>query len=98
MKGRLLLAKELPNALEELGTEASVQHVIPIMEKLSSDSDDTVRETFSSELDQILLYFYKVYIYKFIKQETQKLIFYRTHLVHSHVKKTAHRINHLPLS
>ncbi|CEI92140.1 hypothetical protein RMCBS344292_06411 [Rhizopus microsporus] len=56
---RLLLAKELPNALEELGTEASVQHVIPIMEKLSSDSDDTVRETFSSELDQILLYFYK---------------------------------------
>ncbi|KAG1048929.1 hypothetical protein G6F43_008718 [Rhizopus delemar] len=38
---RLLLAKELPNALEELGISEAVKHVIPIMEKLAYDMDDT---------------------------------------------------------
>lgn len=30
------------------------------MNKLACDVDDTVKETFASELDQTLLYFYKV--------------------------------------
>lgn len=40
-------------------TEA-MEDVLPIMDKLACDTDDTVKETFASELDQILLYFYKV--------------------------------------
>lgn len=57
---RLLVAKELPSALVELGIEEALEKVIPIMDKLASDPDDTVRETFASELDQTLLFFYKV--------------------------------------
>lgn len=57
---RLLLAKELPAALEDMNITEAVKHVLPIMDKLAYDMDDAVRETFSSELDQMLLYFYKV--------------------------------------
>ncbi|KAI9363798.1 armadillo-type protein [Pilaira anomala] len=56
---RLLLAKELSNALEEISLSEAIEDVLPIMDKLASDSDDTVKETFASELDQTLLYFYK---------------------------------------
>ncbi|RCH88951.1 Serine/threonine-protein phosphatase 4 regulatory subunit 1, partial [Rhizopus stolonifer] len=56
---RLLLAKELPAALEDMNITEAVKHVLPIMDKLAYDMDDAVRETFSSELDQMLLYFYK---------------------------------------
>lgn len=39
----------------------AIEDVLPIMDKLASDNDDTVKETFASELDQTLLYFYKVH-------------------------------------
>lgn len=57
---RLLLAKELPNALGEISITKAIKDIIPVMLKLACDSDDTVRETFAGELDQTLLYFYKV--------------------------------------
>lgn len=56
---RLMLAKELSIALEEISLTEAVEDVLPIMDKLAADSDDTVKETFASELDQTLLYFYK---------------------------------------
>ncbi|KAI8326855.1 armadillo-type protein [Choanephora cucurbitarum] len=56
---RLLLAKELPVALEEITLSEAIEDVLPIMDKLAVDTDDTVRETFAGELDQVLLYFYK---------------------------------------
>ncbi|KAI9470545.1 MAG: armadillo-type protein [Benjaminiella poitrasii] len=56
---RLSLAKELPNALEDLDIDKAIQDVLPIMEELANDSDDTVRETFASELEPTLLHFYK---------------------------------------
>ncbi|CAO0800068.1 unnamed protein product [Mucor circinelloides] len=56
---RLLLAKELSSALEEISLTEAMEDVLPIMDKLACDTDDTVKETFASELDQILLYFYK---------------------------------------
>ncbi|RCI04857.1 hypothetical protein CU098_012459 [Rhizopus stolonifer] len=57
---RILLAKELPRALEEITLSEAVEDVLPIMNRLAADNDDTVKETFASELDQALLYFYKV--------------------------------------
>lgn len=57
---RLLVAKELVHALEEVDLNEAVKEVLPCMEKLAADTDDTVKETFASELDQTLLYFYKV--------------------------------------
>ncbi|KAI8384178.1 armadillo-type protein [Blakeslea trispora] len=56
---RLLLAKELPVALEEITLSEAIDDVLPIIDKLALDTDDTVRETFAGELDQVLLYFYK---------------------------------------
>ncbi|CAO3655028.1 unnamed protein product [Mucor hiemalis] len=56
---RLMLAKELSIALEEISLTEAIEDVLPIMDKLAADSDDTVKETFASELDQTLLYFYK---------------------------------------
>ncbi|KAI8638998.1 armadillo-type protein [Parasitella parasitica] len=56
---RLLLAKELASALDEISLAEAVKDVLPIMDKLACDTDDTVKETFASELDHILLYFYK---------------------------------------
>ncbi|KAG2205706.1 hypothetical protein INT47_008063 [Mucor saturninus] len=56
---RLLVAKELVHALEEVDLNEAVKEVLPCMEKLAADTDDTVKETFASELDQTLLYFYK---------------------------------------
>ncbi|CEP07968.1 hypothetical protein [Parasitella parasitica] len=56
---RLLLAKELSSALKEISLAEAIKDVLPIMDKLACDTDDTVKETFASELDQILLYFYK---------------------------------------
>lgn len=55
-----MLAKELSIALEEISLTEAIEDVLPIMDKLAADSDDTVKETFASELDQTLLYFYKV--------------------------------------
>jgi serine/threonine-protein phosphatase 4 regulatory subunit 1 len=94
---RLLLAKELPNALEELGISEAVKHVIPIMEKLAYDMDDTVRETFSSELDQILLYFYKVSFLYNTFLYTCLYFTNRMHLTYFHAKKMIHKKRHLPL-
>ncbi|KAI8997783.1 armadillo-type protein [Pilobolus umbonatus] len=56
---RLLLAKELNIALEDMNPSEAIEIVVPIMENLAADVDDTVRETFAGELDRILLYFYK---------------------------------------
>jgi hypothetical protein len=58
------LAKELSSALEEISLTEAIEDVLPIMDKLASDIDDTVKETFASELDQTLLYFYKVPFFK----------------------------------
>lgn len=55
-----MLAKELASALEEISLSEAIEEVLPCMDKLASDIDDTVKETFASELDQTLLYFYKV--------------------------------------
>lgn len=56
------MAKELLTALEEIGLTEAIEDVLPIVDKLAADSDETVKETFASELDRILLYFYKVKI------------------------------------
>lgn len=57
---RLLLAKELPNALGEISLKEAIEDILPVVFNLARDSDDTVRETLANELDRILLYFYNV--------------------------------------
>ncbi|KAI8875612.1 ARM repeat-containing protein, partial [Backusella circina FSU 941] len=49
---RLLVAKELPSALVELGIEEALDKVIPIMDKLASDPDDTNAPTQFSTHDE----------------------------------------------
>ncbi|KAF7723996.1 Serine/threonine-protein phosphatase 4 regulatory subunit 1 [Apophysomyces ossiformis] len=55
---RLLFVKDLANTLQEMTMEDALKKVFPIVQKLAADPDDTVRETFVSELDKIILYFY----------------------------------------
>ncbi|KAG0192959.1 hypothetical protein DFQ28_006991 [Apophysomyces sp. BC1034] len=56
---RLLLVKELANTLQEVTIEEALQVIFPMVQELVTDADDTVRETFVSGLDKIILYFYK---------------------------------------
>ncbi|KAF7725695.1 hypothetical protein EC973_009412 [Apophysomyces ossiformis] len=56
---RLLVAKELPTTIHEISVSEAVNYVLPMVLKIGSDSDDTVRETFVSELDKIILYYYE---------------------------------------
>lgn len=60
MVHRLLVAKELPNTIYEISVSEAVNYVLPIVLKIGTDPDDTVRETFVSELDKIIMYYYKV--------------------------------------
>ncbi|KAG0170867.1 Serine/threonine-protein phosphatase 4 regulatory subunit 1 [Apophysomyces sp. BC1034] len=56
---RLLVAKELPNTIHEISVSEAVNYVLPMVLKIGNDPDDTVRETFVSELDKIILYYYE---------------------------------------
>lgn len=38
----------------------AVNYVLPMVLKIGTDPDDAVRETFVSELDRIIMYYYKV--------------------------------------
>ncbi|ORX50959.1 ARM repeat-containing protein [Hesseltinella vesiculosa] len=56
---RQLIAKDLPIALYEAEVDEAVDELLPLVYRLAYDEDDTVRETFASELDKIILYFYR---------------------------------------
>ncbi|KAI9285389.1 armadillo-type protein [Umbelopsis sp. AD052] len=56
---RLLVARELPISLENMSTPEAVTLALPMVQALSKDVDDTVRETFVVELDKIIMYYYR---------------------------------------
>ncbi|KAI9028301.1 armadillo-type protein [Phycomyces nitens] len=56
---RLLAAKEISNIIHEIDVAEAVNYVLPMVLKIGIDPDDTVRETFASELDKIILYYYQ---------------------------------------
>ncbi|KAI8099944.1 armadillo-type protein [Halteromyces radiatus] len=56
---RHLVAKELPNALYEVDTNEAISEMLPVILKIAYDEDEAVRETFVSELDKIIMYFYQ---------------------------------------
>ncbi|KAI7872459.1 armadillo-type protein [Spinellus fusiger] len=56
---RLLVAKELAHALPDISLTEAVEGVLPMALGIGTDTDDTVRETFASELDKIILYYYQ---------------------------------------
>ncbi|KAI8388520.1 armadillo-type protein [Radiomyces spectabilis] len=56
---RLLVAKELPTIIRDIDVEEAVKYVLPMVLKIATDRDDTVRETFISELDKIIMYYYE---------------------------------------
>jgi CRISPR/Cas system-associated protein Csm6 len=60
MLNRHLVAKELPIALYEVTVDEAVTELFPLIMKVAQDDDEAVRETFASELDKIILYFYQV--------------------------------------
>ncbi|KAI7878973.1 ARM repeat-containing protein [Lichtheimia hyalospora FSU 10163] len=55
---RLLVAKELPNTIYEISVSEAVNYVLPMVLKIAIDHDDTVRESFVSELDKIIMFYY----------------------------------------
>ncbi|KAI8336174.1 armadillo-type protein [Chlamydoabsidia padenii] len=56
---RHLVAKELPIALYEVDINEAVTEILPVVLKIAYDKDETVRETFVSELDKIIMYYYQ---------------------------------------
>lgn len=54
------MAKELSNTIYDVTVSEAVNHVLPMVLKIGTDQDDTVRETFVGELEKIILYYYKV--------------------------------------
>ena len=59
---RLLVAKELSNTIYEISVSEAVNYVLPMVLKICTDPDDTVRETIISEFDKIMMYYYTVSI------------------------------------
>ncbi|KAI9499520.1 armadillo-type protein [Zychaea mexicana] len=55
---RLLVAKELSNTIYEISVSEAVNYVLPMVLKICTDPDDTVRETIISEFDKIMMYYY----------------------------------------
>ncbi|OAD65174.1 hypothetical protein PHYBLDRAFT_184209 [Phycomyces blakesleeanus NRRL 1555(-)] len=56
---RLLLAKELAETLDEITVEQAVCDVLPMIHRVGTDPDETVREQLASELDKMIMYYYK---------------------------------------
>ncbi|KAI8148941.1 armadillo-type protein [Fennellomyces sp. T-0311] len=55
---RMLVAKELSNTIYEISVSEAVNYVLPMVLKIGTDPDDTVRETFVNELDKIIMFYY----------------------------------------
>ncbi|KAI7849453.1 armadillo-type protein [Circinella umbellata] len=55
---RLLVAKELSNTIYEISVPEAVNYILPMILKICTDPDDTVRETIISEFDKIMMYYY----------------------------------------
>jgi PII-like signaling protein len=55
-----MVAKELPIALHDVDINEAITEMLPVVLNIAYDKDETVRETFVSELDQIIMYFYQV--------------------------------------
>ncbi|KAI9023008.1 armadillo-type protein [Phycomyces nitens] len=56
---RLLLAKELAGTLDEITVEQAVCDVLPMIHRVGTDPDETVREMLINELDKMIMYYYK---------------------------------------
>ncbi|KAI9306791.1 armadillo-type protein [Cunninghamella echinulata] len=56
---RHLIAKELPIALYDVEIDEAIDDLLPLMLNVAYDEDESVRETFVSELDKMILYFYQ---------------------------------------
>lgn len=53
----------------------AVELALPMVQALSKDVDDTVRETFVVELDKIIMYYYRVsmpHIQEYYRKEKKK--------------------------
>lgn len=57
-----MVAKELPNTIYEISVSEAVNYVLPMVLKIAIDHDDNVRESFVSELDKIIMFYYTVRI------------------------------------
>ncbi|KAI8093223.1 armadillo-type protein [Halteromyces radiatus] len=57
---RIQVAREILPTLESLtDIEEAIQYVLPIIDKVATDTDPDVREIIASNIDRIILYFYK---------------------------------------
>ncbi|KAG0303538.1 Serine/threonine-protein phosphatase 4 regulatory subunit 1 [Dissophora globulifera] len=56
---RSFLAREMPTVLAQMRTSLAISQLIPIVRDFSLDPMDTVREALASQLDKIVLYFYR---------------------------------------
>ncbi|KAG0223007.1 hypothetical protein BGX31_008754 [Mortierella sp. GBA43] len=56
---RSFLARELPTILFQMRASRAISHIIPIIRDFSLDGMDPVRESLVSQLDKIVLYFYR---------------------------------------
>ncbi|KAF9365139.1 Serine/threonine-protein phosphatase 4 regulatory subunit 1 [Mortierella sp. NVP85] len=56
---RSFLARELPAILFQMKPSRAIAHIIPIIRDFSLDTMDPVRESLASQLDKVVLFFYR---------------------------------------
>lgn len=57
---RLLLARKIPQLVEQIGFEDSSVHMIPILDEMTDDVENGVRQSLCEQLAALGLYFKKV--------------------------------------
>ena len=58
---RLLLARKIPQLVEQIGFADSSVHIIPILEEMTEDPEAGVRQSLCEQLGALGVYFNKVY-------------------------------------
>ncbi|CAJ0878693.1 11618_t:CDS:10 [Entrophospora sp. SA101] len=57
---RVFIARELPTLIRDVEISEAVEYVLPLMNSLGTDPEDHVKETFATELDDIIWFYYSV--------------------------------------
>ncbi|CAH1762898.1 8482_t:CDS:10 [Entrophospora sp. SA101] len=55
---RVFIARELPTLIRDVEISEAVEYVLPLMNSLGTDPEDHVKETFATELDDIIWFYY----------------------------------------
>ncbi|CAJ0758092.1 14987_t:CDS:10 [Entrophospora sp. SA101] len=56
----VFIARELPTLIRDVEISEAVEYVLPLMNSLGTDPEDHVKETFATELDDIIWFYYSV--------------------------------------